>query len=98
MGTSSLVMTRDPETGWTNAATYRMQLHGSRELGLYILTGKHGRMHLERYMARGEPCPVVVSFGHDPLLAVLGGVEIPFGVSELEYAGAVAGEPLQVIR
>jgi UbiD family decarboxylase len=98
LGTSCLVITRDPDSGWINAASYRMQLHGPRELGLYILTGKHGRMHLERHFERGEPCPVAVSFGHDPLLALLAGVEIPFGVSELEYAGAVAGQRLRVIR
>ena len=98
LGTSCLVVTRDAQTGWINAASYRMQVMGPRELGLYILTGKHGRMHMESYFARGEPFPVVVSYGHDPLLAVLGGVEIPFGVSELEYAGAVAGERIQVMR
>ena len=98
LGTSCLVITRDPESGWINGASYRMQVHGPRELGLYILTGKHGRMHLEQYFARGEPCPVAVSFGHDPLLAVLAGIEIPFGVSELEYAGAIAGERLQALR
>jgi UbiD family decarboxylase len=98
LGTSCLVITREPDSGWINAASYRMQVHGPRELGLYILTGKHGRMHLERFFELGEPCPVAVSFGHDPLLSVLGGIEIPFGVSELEYAGAVAGERLQVMR
>lgn len=98
LGTSCFVVTRDAETGWINGASYRMQVLGARELGLYILTGKHGRMHLDSYLSRGEPCPVVVSYGHDPLLAVLGGVEIPFGVSELEYAGAVAGERMRVMR
>jgi UbiD family decarboxylase len=98
LGTSCLVMTRDPDSGWINAASYRMQVLGPRELGLYILTGKHGRLHMEGYFARGEACPVAVSFGHDPLLAVLAGIEIPIEVSELEYAGAVAGQRLQALR
>lgn len=41
---------------------------------------------------------MTVSFGHDPLLLVLGGTEVPGGVSELEYAGAVLGEPVPVVR
>ena len=98
LGTSCLVMTRDPDSGWINAASYRMQVLSPRELGLYILTGKHGRLHMEGYFARGEACPVAVSFGHDPLLAVLAGIEIPIEVSELEYAGAVAGQRLQALR
>jgi UbiD family decarboxylase len=97
LGTACVVITRDPESGWINAGSYRMQVHGPRELGLYMLSGKHARMHVEAWFARGEACPVTVSFGHDPLLALLAGVEIPYGVSELEYAGAVAGERLPAI-
>jgi UbiD family decarboxylase len=75
-----------------------MQLHGPNRLGLFALSGKHARIHLDKYLARGEPCPVAVSLGHDPLFALLGGIEIPYGTSELDYAGAVAGEAVEVLR
>jgi UbiD family decarboxylase len=98
LGTGCLVITRDPETGWVNAASYRVMIHDARSVGIYILQGKHGRMHYERWWERGRPCPVAISLGHDPLLSVLGGIEIPLGVSELNVAGAVMGRPLEVME
>ncbi len=98
IGTGCLFFSRDPDTGWVNAGTYRMQLHDRKRLGLFALSGKHARIHLDKYAARGEPCPVSVSLGHDPLFALLGGLEVPYGVSELNYAGAIAGEAVEVLK
>jgi UbiD family decarboxylase len=40
---------------------------------------------------------VVISLGHDPMLFCLSGVEVPTGVSELSYLGAIRGEPVEVL-
>ena len=98
IGTGAVLLTRDPDSGWVNGGTYRMQLHDRNRLGLFALTGKHARIHLDKYAERGEACPVVVSLGHDPLFGLLGGIEVPYEVAELNYAGAVAGEPVEVLR
>ncbi|MBI4322426.1 MAG: UbiD family decarboxylase [Chloroflexi bacterium] len=98
MGTGDVVITRDPDEGWINLGTYRIQRHDKNTLGLYISPGKHGRIHREKYYGRGEPCPVAVSFGHDPLLMVAASVSLPWGVCEYEYAGGLKGEPVEVIH
>ncbi|HEY7067826.1 MAG TPA: UbiD family decarboxylase, partial [Chloroflexota bacterium] len=46
----------------------------------------------------GEPCPVAISVGHDPLIFLVGSTELPYGVSEYEVAGGIRGEPLEVIE
>jgi len=43
MGTADMVITRDPQSGWVNVGTYRVQLHDANTLGLYI-TQPAGRM------------------------------------------------------
>jgi UbiD family decarboxylase len=98
LGTGCQVLTRDPETGWVNASSYRVMLHDSRSVGVYILAGKHGRMHYEKWWDKNLPCPMAISLGHDPLFSVLGGVEIPLGVSELNVAGVIRGEPVEVLE
>jgi len=98
IGTGVGVVTRDPDTGQPNMGTYRSQLHDSRTVGFYISPGKHGRMHREKYFSRGEPCPVVMVFGLDPLGFALSASEIPTGVFELDYLGAIRGEPVPVIQ
>jgi len=98
MGTGDMVITRDPDDGWVNVATYRVQRHDKNTLGFYISPGKHGRIHREKYYAKGEPCPVAISFGHDPLFLVVASAALPWGVSEYEYAGGLKGEPIEVIN
>jgi UbiD family decarboxylase len=98
VGTGCIVVTRDPDTGWVNAGTYRVQVHDEQTLGIYISPGKHGRLIRDKYWARGQACPVAVSVGHDPLLLLLGGLEVDYGRNEYDVAGAIQGAPLQVIE
>lgn len=97
LGTDDLVIMRDPDEGWVNVATYRVQVHGPDRLGIWISPGKHGRQIRAKHFERGEPCPVVVSFGHDPLLFLASGNELRYGLSEYDYAGGHRGRPIDVV-
>jgi len=98
LGTDDLVIMRDPDDGWINCGTYRVMLHDAKRAGVWMSPGKHGRQIREKYFKRDEPCPVLVSCGHDPLLFLAGGNEIRFGLSEYDYAGGHRGEPFEVIE
>jgi UbiD family decarboxylase len=98
IGTGCLVVTRDPVTGVHNGGCYRMEVQDDgRGVTVAAVPGKHGALHIEAWFARHGRAPVTVSFGHDPLLLALGGTEVPLGVSELAYAGAVAGNRIPVV-
>jgi UbiD family decarboxylase len=98
IGTGCLVVTSDPETGVHNGGCYRMEAQpDGRTATISAVPGKNGAQNIERWFAREGHAPVTVSFGHDPLLLVLGGTEVPAGVSELAYAGAVCGSRVPVV-
>lgn len=98
VGTGCFVVTSDPETGVHNGGCYRMQVQDEgRGTTIAAVPGKHGAQNIARWFAREGRAPVTVSFGHDPLLLVLGGTEVPGGISELAYAGAVLGERVPVV-
>lgn len=98
IGTGCFVVTSDPGTGQHNGGCYRMEVQDEgRTATIAAVPGKHGAQNIARWFERHGRAPVTVSFGHDPLLMVLGGTEVPRGVSELEYAGAVAGERVPVV-
>ena len=98
IGTGCLVVTSDPDSGAHNGGCYRMEVQDDgRSVTISAVPGKHGAQNIERWFARHGHAPVTVSFGHDPLLLVLGGTEVPAGVSELAYAGAVLGERVPVV-
>ena len=98
IGVGDIVVTRDPDSGWVNCGTYRVQVHDANTAGIMISPGKHGRIIREAYWSRGEACPVAVSLGHDPLLLLMGGIEIDYGVNEYDIAGGIRGEPVQLIN
>ncbi|MBI4526256.1 MAG: UbiD family decarboxylase [Deltaproteobacteria bacterium] len=98
IGTGDVVIVRDPETGCINAAPYRVQVHGKNLAGLYMAPGNQGSAICRKYWSRGEACPMIVVAGQHPLIWASGSMKWPAGVSELEIAGALAGEPLTVIR
>lgn len=97
IGTSDCVIMKDPDTGWVNLGSYRMQLHDAQSTGLYISPGKHGYLIRQKYFERGLPCPVAVCIGQDPLLSLFAGNEVPHGTGEYELAGGVRGAPVEVI-
>lgn len=97
IGTGSMDITRDPDTGVINVGTYRVMVHNEKQVGFYISPGKHGRIHREKWFARNESCPVAVVVGEDPLLFLASCTEVPFGTSEYEWVGGMRGEPSDVI-
>ena len=98
IGTDDLVITRDPEEDWVNVGTYRIMVHGPDRLALHMSPGKHGRVHKDKYHARGKPLPIAVSFGHHPINFVFASTDVPNRVNEYDYAGGVLGRPLEVVK
>ena len=98
IGTGSYNITVDPEENWINVGTYRVMIHDRNTLGFYISPGKHGRIHRDKYEARGEPMPVVIVVGGDPLQFLVACSEMPYGVCELDIAGGLRGTPVQAVR
>ncbi|MEU4671796.1 UbiD family decarboxylase [Amycolatopsis sp. NPDC023774] len=98
IGTGCFVVTSNPETGVHNGGCYRMEVQDDgRGVTVAMVPGKHGDQNVRAWFEKEGRAPVTVSFGHDPLLLVLGGTEVPGGVSELEYAGAVLGSRVPVV-
>jgi UbiD family decarboxylase len=98
LGTGVLDVIRDPDSDWVNLGCYRVMIKDARRLSLYISPGKHGRMMREKYFSRNEPMPVLMSFGHDPTLFLSASIEVPYALSEYDYAGGVKCAPIDVIK
>ncbi|MBI4522987.1 MAG: UbiD family decarboxylase [Deltaproteobacteria bacterium] len=98
LGTGDVVINADPETGFVNMGTYRMQLHQRNLLGLWMSPGQDGRMICAKYWERGKSCPITATFGQDPLTFMASNTKIPWGTSEIDYVGGLRGKPLEIIR
>ena len=98
IGTGDNVIVRDPEEGWINVSTNRIQVHDKSTATIFVEPGQHLEAIREKYWKRGQNCPAAVTLGGDPLLVSIGSTRIPWGMSEYDYAGWWKKEPLEVIK
>lgn len=98
IGTACLVIMKDPDTGWVNSGTYRVQTQAPNVATVMMSPGKHGRLIMNKYHERKQPCPVAVVVGNHPVIFMLSGLEIPYGKSEIAAAGGIFGEPVEVLK
>lgn len=97
LGTLHNVITRDPETGWTNCGVYRNQVLSPTTLGCNAPPSRHLQIHWRKYRAMGEPMPVAIAIGLDPYLCFVGCGSVPHEVDEYDIAGGLKGEPIEVV-
>lgn len=97
IGTGCMVVTKDLDTDWVNVGTYRIMVHDEKHVGLDMVPGKHGAIQYEKHMKAGKPFPVAIVVGCDPLGFLISGIEVPFGMCEYNYIGAILKQPVSVV-
>jgi 4-hydroxy-3-polyprenylbenzoate decarboxylase len=93
-----LVITRHPVTGRRNVGLYRLQVFGPSETGLHWQIQKGGGFHYHEAEARGEPLPVAVVLGADPVTMLAGILPLPEDADELPFAGFLRGSAPRLTR
>ncbi len=100
--TATNVITRDPETGVQNHGTYRAGLKAPDRCVVRMATrvgGAGGYQHYLKHQRRGDktmPCAIVL--GAPPCVAFVAPMKLPLGLDEIGVAGAVVGQPINVVR
>ncbi len=98
IGTGGYNVTRDPEEGWINVGTYRVMIHDEKTVGFYISPGKHGRIHRDKYAARGEMMPSAIVLGGDPMTFLMSSSEVPYGLCEFDLIGGLRSKPVECVE
>jgi UbiD family decarboxylase len=100
--TATNVITKDPDTGVQNHGTYRAGLKASDRCVIRMATrvgGAGGYQHYLKHQKRGDkamPCAIVL--GAPPSVAFVAPMKLPIGLDEIGVAGAVVGQPINVVR
>jgi len=99
IGSGSVVIMRDPDTGWVNASIYRVQVQTRHKVTIqFDHAGRHGAIIARKFWDQGKACPVAVVNGPDPALFIAGFEYLPAEASEYDFAGAIKGAPLDVFE
>ncbi len=94
---AGLMISRNPRTGVQNVAIHRCQLSGPDELGVLLLP-RHTLAFYQAAEQAGEALEIAIVIGVDPLTCLASQAIVPIDHDELEIAGALHGEALEVVK
>lgn len=94
--TSSIVVARDPEDGVVNMSVHRLLHLGSNRFVIRMVEGRHLHQIFLKYKAVEKDMRVAVLIGTPAHIILSASTQLPKEVSELDYAGALNGKPLEV--
>ncbi|SDL41577.1 2,5-furandicarboxylate decarboxylase 1 [Modicisalibacter muralis] len=95
--TAGLMIIRNPVTGVQNVSIHRLQVTGQNRLGALLLP-RHALSFYQRAEAEGDDLEVAIVIGADPLTLLASQAIVPIDHDELEIAGALHSQPLDVVR
>ena len=99
--TATLCVTRDPDSGIQNMGTYRAALKASDRMAVRMVVGENGAggyRHWRKYQAAGKQMPIAIVIGAAPVVMFTGPQKLPVDVDEMSIAGALAGQPIRMVR
>lgn len=96
--TAGIVAARDPESGAANLSYHRMQVLDDREIRLRLSPTGHLFEMQQRAEKAGKALPMAVLVGVSPIVMLAAAARTAPGLTELDLAAALAGEPLRLVR
>jgi len=95
---TNCVITRDGDSGVQNIATYRCQIQSKNKITVNTAPGRQAYQNFQTYASKGAPAPLALAIGCDPSVHVAATAAVPRGLDEIDIAGALKGEPVEVVR
>lgn len=83
--------------GVMNASIHRLMLAGKDKLAARLVPPRHTYLLHKKAAENGEPLPVAIVIGCDPLIIYATSTRVPVG-KEFEYAAALRGLPVEVFE
>jgi len=94
--TSAILIAREPETGRLNASYHRMMVVGKDRFVVRLVEGRHLDRFYTSSKELGEPLNVTAVIG-GPLPFLIACSTSPGELCELDVAGGLLGEPLEMV-
>ncbi|MDP2720008.1 MAG: UbiD family decarboxylase [Dehalococcoidia bacterium] len=99
MGTWDVVINQDPDSGWTNWGMYRFMIYNRDSLtGDPSFASQLGFIFKEKFIPKKKSMPVAIVIGADPLCHMVATAGYGIGVDEVDYAGALRKEPVELVK
>jgi len=91
-------VTKDPDSDWVNWGMYRAMIHTENSLGGLLEPFQHIGIIYSKYTAKGVPMEVAICIAPEPICTFCATVFFPPWVNEVDMAGAIRREPVELIK
>ena len=98
IGTECMVITKDPDSDWVNAGTYRVQVHDDKTLSIFIEPGKDGDTHPQEVLGARRALSDAGQRRPGARASAAAGSTPPKGVWEFALAGGRLGRPIELVK
>lgn len=92
----------NPDTKESDITIHRMCLQSKDEISIFLQPGVRHIDHFRQIAeAKGEPLPISISIGVDPAIEIAACFEpptTPLGYDELQAAGAIRKQPVELVK
>jgi len=94
---TTITVTRNTD-GVQNMGVYRTMVRGPRDVVCNLNPGRHGFMQASTWLDQGKPAPIAWVIGTEPAVHLATVANMPFGSDEVEIAGGLKGEPVEMVK
>jgi 4-hydroxy-3-polyprenylbenzoate decarboxylase len=98
LNTLGVIVSRTPDRRWTSWAVARIMLLDARRASYAVVPFQHTGKIFKEWRERGEDMPIALAFGVPPIALYAAGMPLPERMDEAGYAGAFAGQSIDVVR
>ncbi|MBI4444496.1 MAG: UbiD family decarboxylase [Acidobacteria bacterium] len=95
---SAIVIAWDPKTKTYNTSFNRMQVRNGNRLGIQLVINMDLFFVHKEAEQRNQPVEIAAVMSTDPAFFLAAATRLPRNADEIEYAGALAGEPVELVK
>jgi UbiD family decarboxylase len=95
---TTMVVTRNPSTGQQNNGVYRTQVLDGHRVAVNLSPGRQGTRNVRLAHDARRTAQVAWVVGASPAVHIAAVANLPYGQDEMELAGGLQGEPVQLVQ
>jgi UbiD family decarboxylase len=94
---TTIVITRNHDTGVQNMGVYRTMVRDDRSVVVNLTPGRQGTFNARTWTDRGKKAPIAWVIASEPAVHLATVANLPPGVDEMEFAGGIKGEAIELV-
>jgi UbiD family decarboxylase len=95
---TAAIVTRNADTGVQNLGVYRTQVVDGRHVIVNLTPGRQGFLNAKSYHDKGQAAPIAWLIGAEPVVYMAAVANLTYGIDEMDFAGGLASEPIELVR